>query len=78
MHVLKNSLDSILRHISGKQKDTLDLRRDIALSHTKLVRRRLWPNRENKTYLEAPCIFEEERYSPTKKIHPFNKETYWL
>ena len=50
MHIFKNVLDSIFRHISGKEKDTLSSRRGIALSHTKFDGKHLWPNRENETY----------------------------
>jgi hypothetical protein len=56
MHIFKNVPNSIFRHISGKEKDTLSLRRDIALSRTKIDRRQLWPNRENETYAEDPWI----------------------
>jgi hypothetical protein len=49
MHIFKNVLDSIFRHISSKDKDTLSSRRDILL-HTKFDRRQLCPNRENETY----------------------------
>ena len=50
MHIFKNVLDSIFRHIAGKDKDTLSSRRDIALSHTKFDRKHLWPNQENESY----------------------------
>jgi hypothetical protein len=78
MHILKNVPDSIFQHISGKEKDTLSSRRDISLSRTKFDRRHLWPNRENETYAEAPWILKKKRARPTKKGHPFNKDTYWL
>jgi hypothetical protein len=37
MHIFKNVPDSISRHISSKEKDTLSLRRDIVLLRTKLI-----------------------------------------
>jgi hypothetical protein len=53
MTILKNVLDLIFQHISGNDKDTLSLRRDIALSHTKFDRKYFWPNRENETYADS-------------------------
>jgi hypothetical protein len=78
MHIFKNVPDSIFRHISGKEKDTLSSRRDISLSHTKFDRKHLWLNKENETYAEAPWILKNKRARPTKKCHPFNKDTYWI
>ena len=76
MHIFKNVPDSVFQHISRKEKDTLSSRRDIALSCTKFDRRHLWPNRENETYAEAPSILKKKRAIPTKRCHPFNKDTY--
>jgi hypothetical protein len=61
MHIFKNVPDSIFRHISGKEKDTLSLRRDIALLRTRIDRRHLWPNRENEKYAEAPWILKKKK-----------------
>ena len=69
MHILKNVLDSIFRHILGKEKDTLSSRRYISLSCTKFDRKNLWPNRENETYPEAPWILKKKRARPTEKCH---------
>ena len=52
--------------------------RDIALSRTKFDRKHLWPNWENETYAKAPWILKKKRARPTKKCHPFNKNTYRL
>jgi hypothetical protein len=60
MHIFKNVSNSIFQHISGKEKDTLSLRRDIAISCTKINRRHLWPNRENETYAETPWILKKK------------------
>jgi hypothetical protein len=59
MHIFKNVLDSIFQHITGKEKDTLSSRRDIALSRTKFDRKHLWLSRENETYAEAPWILKK-------------------
>ena len=60
MHILKNVLDSIFRHISSKDKDTLSSRKDIALSTTKFDRRHLWPNKENETCVKDPWILRRQ------------------
>ena len=78
MHIFKNVPDSIFQHKSRKDKDKLSSRRDISLSHAKFVRKHLWSNRENETYAEAPWILKKKRARPTKKCHPFNKDTYWI
>ena len=76
MPIFKIVLDSIFRHISGKEKDTLSSRRDISLSRTKIDRKHLWSNMENETYAEVAWILEKKRARPTEKCHPFNKDTY--
>ena len=66
MHIFKNVPDSIFRHISGKEKDTLSSRRDIALSCTKFDRKHLWTNRENETYVETPWILKKKELDQLK------------
>ena len=68
MHIFKNVLDSIFRHILSKEKDTLSLRRDIALSRTKFDRRHLRPNKENETYAEAPWILKKKELDQLKNF----------
>jgi hypothetical protein len=68
MHIFKNFPDSIFRHISGKEKDTLSSRRDIGLLRTKFDRRHLWPNMENETYAEAPWIFKKKELDQLKNV----------
>jgi hypothetical protein len=68
MHIFKNVPDSIFRHISGKEKDTLSSRRDISLSRTKFDRKHLWPNRENETYAEAPWILKKKELDQLKNV----------
>ena len=68
MHILKNVLDSIFGHISGKEKDNLSSRRDIALSRTKFDRKHLCPNLENETYAKAPWILKKKELDQLKNI----------
>ena len=68
MHIFKNVLDSIFRHIAGKEKDPLSSRRDIALSHTKFDRKHLWPNRENEKNAEAPWILKKKELDQLKNV----------
>lgn len=68
MHVFKNVPDSIFRHISSKDKDTLSSRRDIALSRTKFDRRHLWPSKENESYAEAPWILKRKELDQLKNV----------
>ena len=76
MHIFKNVLDSIFRHKSYKDKDTLSSRRDITLSLTKFDRRHLWPNMENETYANAPWILKKKELNQLKKfIHSIRKCT---
>ena len=60
MHIFKNVSDSIFRHISGKEKDTLSSRKDVSLSCTKFDRKHLWSNRKNETYAEATWILKKK------------------
>jgi hypothetical protein len=66
MHIFKNVPDSIFWHISRKDKDTLSLRRDIALSCTEFDRIHLWPNMENETYAKAPWILKKKELDQLK------------
>jgi hypothetical protein len=68
MHIFKKVPDSIFRHISGKDKNTLSLRRDISLSCTKFDRKHLWPNRENETYAEVPWILKKRELDQLKNV----------
>ena len=68
MHIFKNVPDSIFRHISSKDKDTLSLRRDISLLCTKFDRRHLCPNKENETYVEAPWILKKKDLDQLKNV----------
>jgi hypothetical protein len=67
MHILKNVPYSIFRHISGKE-DTLSLRRDISLPHTKFDRKHLWLNMENETYEKAPWILKKKELDQIKNV----------
>lgn len=66
MHIFKNVPDSIFLHIEGKEKDTLSLRRDSSLSHTKFDRKHLWPNRLNEKYVEALWILKKKELDQLK------------
>ena len=68
MHIFKNVPDSIFRHISGKEKNTLSSRRDISLSRTKFDRKHLWSNMENETYAEAPWILKKKELDQLKNV----------
>ena len=68
MHIFKNVPDSIFKHISGKEEDTLSSRRDISLSHTKFDRKHMWPNRVNKTYAEASWILKKKELHQLKNV----------
>jgi hypothetical protein len=68
MHIFKNVPDSIFQHISGKEKDTLSSRRDIALSRTKLDRKHVWPNKENESYAEAPWSLKKKDLDQLKNV----------
>jgi hypothetical protein len=68
MHIFKNVADSIFQHISEKDKETLSSRRDISLSRTKFDRKHLWPNRENKTYAQAPWILKNKEIDLLKNV----------
>ena len=68
MHIFKNVCDSIFRHISSKDKDTLSSMRDIALSRTKFNIRPLWTSKENESYAEAPWILKMKELDQLKNV----------
>ena len=68
MHIFKNVLDVVFRHISRKEKDTLSLRRDIALSCTNFDRKHMWSNKENETYVETPWILKTKELDQLKNF----------
>lgn len=68
MHVLKNVPNSIFRHISSKDKETLSSRRNISLYSTKFDRRHLWPSKENESYVEALWILKRKELDELKNV----------
>jgi hypothetical protein len=56
MHIFKSVSSSLWRHISSKESDTLDVRRDLISSKTK---KKHWPRQESRGEVGPSWSFKE-------------------